>query len=142
MGCYTMQPIRVDPQVGTVIAVDVNDAGRAALSGSMGPDLSQVQGPLVEKDSTGYLVSVSSVRLRQGGEQVWSGERIRIRSEYLYTVYQRRFSVGRTVAISAIGAGGIGAIILTTSLLGSAGSGNGNGGCVEPDCPTSRVGRP
>jgi hypothetical protein len=111
----------------------------------MGPDLDRLEGQVIEEDSASYLVAVSSVRLRQGGQQVWSGERIRIRSAYFYNMYERRFSWGRSLALGAIGIGGIATVALTTSLLGSGSKDNGNGGCPDPtnpDCPTTRLGRP
>ncbi len=125
-----------------MLGFDINDEGRSSLSGTMGPDLSQVEGKLIEKDSTGFLVAVRSVKLRTGGEQVWSGEQVRIRPDYFYSMNERRFSAGRTIAMSALAAGGLGAIIFTTSLLVQ-GSGTTDGGDCPPNCGTdTRIGRP
>ncbi len=143
MGCYTLQPPRgPEPESGAVLGFDINDAGRTSLSGTMGPDLSKVEGRLIEKDSTGFLIAVRNVTLRIGGEQVWSGEQVRIRPDYFYNMYERQFSTGRTIAFSALMAGGLGAIILTTSLL-VAGSGTNNGDDCPPNCGSdTRIGRP
>ena len=141
-GCSTLRPVRgAVPEVGTKVAFDVNDAGRVALGGSMGPEISQVEGQLIEKDSTGYLISVSSVRLLRGGEQVWSGEQVRLKSEYLGPAYQRRFSLGRSLVLGVATVGGFGAFLATRSLLGS---GTNDSSCANPPCDTiiTRLGRP
>ena len=115
-GCYTMQPARGPvPDVGTRMALDVNDAGRVALGGSMGPEISQIEGQLLGKEGGDYVVAVSAIKLLRGGEQGWSGEKVHIKSEYVSSVYQRRFSMGRTVALSAVGAGAV-AFLVTRSL--------------------------
>jgi len=115
-----MQPVRgVEPQVGTRVAFDVNDQGRQAMGGTMGPEIAQVEGVLLEKENGGYRLSVRAVRLLRGGEQFWSGEEVRLRTEHLGPAYERRFSAGRSVAFVAVGVGGIGAFLVSRSLLGS-----------------------
>ena len=142
-GCYTLQPVRgVEPQAGTRVAFDVNDVGRNALGGTMGPEIAQVEGRLVEKEDGSYLVSVLTVRLLRGGEQIWSGEQVRLKSEYLGPAYERRFSMGRSVALGVAGAGGIGVFFLTRSLLGGGTQNNGGQQCDTDPCnPTTRIGR-
>ena len=141
--CYTLRPVQgVDPKVGSRIAFDVNDAGRAALGGTMGPEIAQVEGQLLEKENGSYLVAVSTVRLLRGTEQTWSGEQVRLNSSYLGPAYERRFSVGRTVGFGLIGVGGITAFFVTRSLLASGNDDNGPPNCVPPDCPIERRGRP
>lgn len=111
VGCYTFEPVQgPSPAVGSEIAFDINDAGRVALGGSMGPEITQVEGRLVEKGPADYLVAVSAVHLMRGGEQVWSKEPVRIKSEYVSSVYAKKFSTARTVALSAVGVGIIAAI--------------------------------
>jgi len=120
------------------MAFDINDAGRTALGGTMGPEIAQVEGALVEKDDGSYVVAVSTVRLLRGGEQVWSGEHIRLQPEYLGPAYQRRFSRGRSILLGLSGVGGIAAFFVGRSLLGS-----GNEGEEQPpDTVITRLGRP
>lgn len=115
--CYTLEPVRgVAPSPGSQVAVDVNDAGRVALGGAMGPTIAQVEGRLIERDSSHYLIAVSGVQLLQGGEQVWSGERVTLSSDYVTTVYERRFSKSRTVVASGAAIGTL-AVILAKSLF-------------------------
>jgi hypothetical protein len=116
VGCYTMQPISgVTPPVGQVIALDINDAGRTALGGSMGPEIIQVEGRLISRDSSEYLVGVTAVRLLRGGEQVWRGENVRIKSEHVTSLYERRISKSRSLVLGAIATGAI-ALIATQAL--------------------------
>jgi hypothetical protein len=120
-GCYTLQPARgVTPDVGERVAFDVNDAGRVALGGSLGPEIAQIEGRVVERSSGEYVLSVSNVKLLRGGEQAWSGEQVRIKSDYVASTYERRFSRGRTVAVSLVGVG-LAAILVTRSIKGGGG---------------------
>ena len=119
-GCYTLQPVINGhlPPLGSAIALDINDAGRVVLGGTMGPEIGQIEGRLVQKDSVEYVLSVSSVRFLRGGEQTWAGERIHIKNDFVSSVQQKQFSRGRTAAISAVALGVV-AIIVTRSLIGS-----------------------
>jgi hypothetical protein len=121
------------------VAFDINDAGRVALGGSMGPSIAQVEGRLVDRESTDYVLAVNAVKLLGGGEQTWRGERVRIKPEYVATSYERRFSKGRTIAISAVGVGAL-AYIATRSLFGA---GNVDNTITPPDSQnTQRYPRP
>jgi hypothetical protein len=125
VGCYTLVPTGgVAPEVGMGVALDINDAGRVALGGSMGPEIAQVEGQLLQNDTTDYLVAVETLRLLRGGEQQWKGEKVHIKSSYVSTMYERRFSRGRTVVVTAVAVGAV-ALIAGRSLLGS--------GKVDPD---------
>ena len=118
-GCYTMQPVSEQPfPVGITVELVINDAGRAALRSMMGPEVAKVQGRLVQKDSTGYTVAVTQLGLLRDGTQVWSGERVSIKSEYVNSVTERRFSRGRTAVVTAAVLGVV-AIVFTQSIKGS-----------------------
>ena len=118
-GCYTMQPVSEQPfPVGITVELVINDAGRAALRPMMGPEVATVQGRLVQKDSTGYTVAVTQLGLLRDGTQVWSGERVSIKSEYVNSVAERRFSRGRTAVVTAAVLGVV-AIVFTQSIKGS-----------------------
>lgn len=118
VGCYTLQPTRgATPSVGEKAAFDVNDAGRVALGGSLGPEISQIEGRVLGHENGEYLLAVSNIKLLKGGEQVWTGEQVRLKSDYVSTTYERKFSRSRTIAVSAVGAG-LFALILTQSIKG------------------------
>jgi hypothetical protein len=139
-GCYSLQSARgATPEVGTKIALDLNDAGRVGLGGALGPEVQQIEGRLVERDSAGLLLAVSNIRLLQGGEQVWSGEQVRIRPEFVGNTYVRRFSMGRSIGFGAAGIGGFAAFLATRSLLGSGSRGDDR---PPDDSVNTRLGRP
>lgn len=118
-GCYTLEPAGgVAPEPGTRVALDITDAGRVAMGGLVGPGVSQIEGRLLGVENDEYLLAVSAVSTFRGGTQVWSGERIRVRSEHVGTVYERRLSAGRSVALGVVAVGGITAFILGADLLG------------------------
>jgi hypothetical protein len=103
-GCYTLEPAgTLVPMVGTGVAFDVNDVGRVALGGSMGPEIAQIEGRLLQHDSAEYVVGVTAVHLLRGGEQKWGGEPVHLKNEYVTSVYQRTFSSGRTIALASVG---------------------------------------
>jgi len=140
-GCYSLQPVSSSTlQVGTKVAFDVNDAGRVGLGGTIGPEVGRIDGLLVGRENGDYFVAVSGVQLLRGGQQVWSGERVGIKSEYVGTVYERRFHKGRTIALSAAVVGGIVAVVVTRDLFGL-----GTTGRPEPlpdSTPALRIRRP
>jgi hypothetical protein len=125
MGCYTLQPVVGNPlPLGTQVGLDITDAGRVALGGSMGPEIAQIEGRLIGRDSNEYVLSVSMVHLLRGGEQIWTGERIRVRTEHVAMVRERKLSKGRTAAMAAVSIGVIAAIVrqsVTGSLFGDDG---------------------
>ena len=140
-GCYTVEPVgAIAPVPGASVTFDVTDAGRSALGGSMGPEIVQIDGLLLEKDSTDYVIGVTGVRFVGGGEQTWRGERIRIKPEYVRSVYERQFSTARTAAFVTAGVGAV-VYLVTRSIIG--------GGSVGDPCgdacgtgTTSRIPRP
>lgn len=136
-GCYTLKPVAGPvPDVGNRVAFDVNDVGRVALGGAMGPEIARIEGLLVQKD-TGYVLAVSGVQLLRGGTQVWSGEQVSLKPEFLTNVYERKFSLGRTLTAGVVGIGGFVAFLATRSLLGSGSSGDPTPG----DSVDTRIGR-
>ena len=134
-GCYTLQPATgFAPDVGTNLALDINDAGRIALGGTMGPEIAAVEGRLLRADSTDYLVSVTNIRLLRGGVQVWGGEQVRISRDHVGYAYERRFSRSRSFALAATLVGGAVAFFGGRSLLGA-----GGGGKDDPPDDSSQV---
>jgi hypothetical protein len=126
-GCYALQPA---PQPSAPAeyryAFDITDAGRVALGGLMGPEIAQIEGRVVAVDGDEFNVAVSGVRLLNGSEQVWRGESVRIKKEYVKSTYERRFSAGRTMAFGVAVLGGVAAIVVGNSLIGSGTEKTGN----------------
>jgi hypothetical protein len=113
--CYNLQPASVAvPEPGTRIAFAINDVGRVALGGSMGPELRRVEGNFQSKEGDDYLVNVSGVELLQGGFQTWAGESVRINTSYVSAVYEKKFSKTKTMLA-------VGAVAVVGTLLASDG---------------------
>jgi hypothetical protein len=92
-GCYTLDPSGgVAPEIGQEIALDINDVGRVGLGGAMGPEIAQVEGSLLSRENAEYVVAVRTVHLLRGGEQVWKGEPVHVKSEYVNSISERHFS--------------------------------------------------
>ncbi|MGH7638367.1 MAG: hypothetical protein ACREOK_12020 [Gemmatimonadaceae bacterium] len=118
-GCYTLQPAgSTAPSPGEIVALDINDAGRVALGGSMGPEIARIEGTLVGNAGDEYVLSVRRLQLLRGGEQSWSGERVRISRDHVGSVYEREFSRARSVTFAAVVVGGVVAFFATRDLLG------------------------
>lgn len=140
LGCFSTQPV-VGTQIpaGTQVELQLTDAGRVALSDVLGPSVDVVQGRLVSRDSAAWTLSVSSIQLLRGGQQVWSGERLRIRPEHVALASERRFSKSRTAIVSAVVVGAIVAVVKS----GLTGIGQGEEGKTPSDSvATIRIPRP
>lgn len=119
MGCYRLQAVVGDavPATGTRVALYLNDAGRAALSGTVGQAIERIEGTLTEQGTEGYSISVQHLYFLQGGVQIWSGETVRVRKEQVQSFAERRLARGRTIALGAVGVGSV-AFMLSRGLFG------------------------
>ena len=118
-GCYTLQPVgSAVPQQGQRVALEINDEGRVALGGLIGPAITRIEGTLIQQEADAYLLSVRSVRYVHGGEQVWSGERLRVSRNHVSSLYERQLSKGRSWAFGVATIGSFAAFMLTRDLLG------------------------
>jgi hypothetical protein len=136
VSCYTLQAYSgrsTAPLLGQRIAVDITDAGRAALGGSMGPEILQIEGRLTRDDESEYELAVTSVHMLRGGEQTWSGEKVKVRKEFVSRMYERQFSAARSVIAGAIGVG------VVAYFAGKAIAGAGLGETPQTDTSTSQT---
>jgi hypothetical protein len=136
LGCYVYQPMAtgVVPLLGQPVAMDITDAGRVALGGSIGPEISQIEGRLVRDEGGEYELAVSMVHLLRGGEQSWSGERVSVRKEHVARSYEKKLSKGRT-AIAGVGGVAIVAMFVSKKLIGG---GLGDEGTLPSDTADSQ----
>jgi hypothetical protein len=137
-GCYVLQPASgAGPEPGTLMAMDVNDLGRLALGGQMGPEIAHIEGRLLNKQGDEYQISIKSVKLIRGGSQVWNGETVTIKKEYISQTYERHFSKSQTLALSAVFVATVYYIAVKQNLFGL--------GKEDPDpagCDTTTTGGP
>ncbi len=129
----------VTPQPGGDVAFDLNDAGRVAMGGQMGPAIAQIEGRLVQATGDEYVIGVKAVRLIGGGENTWAGEQVHVKREYVATVYRRDFSAARTAIFAVVAV----AVVVATaiSLKHVVGSGTGEPG-TKIDSTGATIRRP
>ncbi|MCA0377042.1 MAG: hypothetical protein LCH84_15430 [Gemmatimonadetes bacterium] len=139
-GCYATHPVAgTAVPLGNVVVLTVTDQGRAVLEPQMGPSIESIEGRLTARDSASYTLSVTATQLLRGGQQVWTGERIRIRSEHVALVSEKKFSRSRTAIVSAATI----AVIVGVAKGGLAGLLQGDEGKLPSDSAISvRIPRP
>lgn len=117
-GCYTLRPARSTPVPGEVVALDINDQGRVALGGAIGPEIARIEGRLVNNDPEELLLSVRRLEFLRGGDQTWTGERVRIRRDFVGNMYERQLSRPRSYTLAAIIVAGAVTFFATRDLFG------------------------
>jgi hypothetical protein len=120
-GCYSYVAVPSPVPVGTHVAVDLNDRGRADLGGLIGAEIGRVEGALVHNSDTAFVVNVRETRSMRGQQTRWGGETVSLRREYVRQITERRFSRSRTTVGVLAGAAGVLAFILSRELLGLGG---------------------
>ena len=124
--CYSLKPVTGPlPDPGSTVALDMNDAGRAALGTLIGPGVKRIEGKVLDSQEDSLLLGVSSITLLDGGYQVWNGEEVRLQKGHVSSVYSRQLSMGRSIGLGVAVVGGFTAFLVTRSLLG-AGQGSNN----------------
>ena len=127
-GCYVTVPVSQSTlQPGDRVRVQLTDQGADDLSRYLGPNVSTVDGRLVQNSDGVLALSVTSVALRSGEEQYWKGEQVTIPRTTVANVQGRKLSYWRS--------GLIGAAVLAGALsigLVSGSSSGGSGGHGPP----------
>jgi hypothetical protein len=121
-GCYGYYPPSPSA-AGRDILVNLTDSGSVVLARVVGPSVVGVQGRFLSDSEGTLVVNASGVRLRDGREAPWRGERIAIPHSLIATTSERRFSRGRTTLFS-----GVVAVALVALRQAFQGEGGGFGG--------------
>ena len=130
-GCYTSVPLEGSapaPAPGMRLVIELTDQGRVGMESQLGPAVASVEGALVSRSDTAYVVGVSAVNGLWGALSKWQGERVTFRTEYIRRSSERRFSMGRTVVAASVAMAGVVVLVFSRSLLGG-----GNEGGPGPD---------
>ena len=129
-GCYNYVVLSTpDPQPGTRVAAELTDSGAAELAAYLGPNVSTVDGQLVNLTGRELMVSVVSVRHRNGVEDFWKGESVTVPRGDIATLHERKLAVGRSVFLVV---GGAGAAVALLRAFGVVGTGSSAGGLPPP----------
>ena len=127
-GCYVYAPLNPTvPQPGVRLAFELNDQGRVGMAGSLGPEVARVEGALVTRTETEYVLQVSQVLGLSGTTTKWSGETVSVQPDYVKTLRERRVSKGRTALLTAALTAAAVAFVATRNLLGFGGGEQGTG---------------
>lgn len=106
--CFSLQPVdRLAPTVGAEVAVDLNDAGRTALTPTLGPQVAQVHGHLLRRNGDDDLLAVTSTAFVQGGSRTWAGETVHVHTDYASRYYENRVSTKRSLIVGGLIAGAL-----------------------------------
>src|ERR1051325_383421 len=106
--CFSLQPVdRLAPSVGAEVAVDLNDAGRAALAPALGSEVAQVHGHLLRRDGSQDVLAVTSTAFVHGGERTWAGETVHVHTDYASRYYENRVSTKRSLIAGSLILGGL-----------------------------------
>jgi hypothetical protein len=117
-GCYTSRALMGAPDPGTLTVVTLNDRGRVLLGDALGQSADRVEGSVVSRDDSAFVVAVRNVRYFSGQSNEWSGERVTVPLAGVRGLEERRYSRARTWLLVGAATAGLVALILTRSLLG------------------------
>ena len=75
VGCYSLAPLETPmPSPDTRIVATVTDSGAAALSNSIGPGATEIEGIVSEADGAQWKIRLLRVDTRFGGTSAWDRE--------------------------------------------------------------------
>lgn len=117
--CYTYSPVDtgVTP-AGEVVAFDISDRGRVALSDRFGPGLQRVEGRLARVEGDDMVLNVIRVAHLGGESSQWSGESVRLQREYVGQMSVRHLSRQRSFLAAGIATVGLAVFIASKGLTG------------------------
>ena len=96
-GCYRYAPISMrTPEVGTRVSVSLTDAGTDDLARFVGPGVAAIEGHVVSSSDEAMHLGVTLVRLHNGAENFWKGERVSVPRVQIAEVRERRLSRSRS----------------------------------------------
>lgn len=129
VGCYQYVPITASaPVAGTEVSLGVNDQGRVALAGQIGPGARRLRGRLTQATDSLFVISLTSVEYVGAPVPArWAGEAISLSRDYVSDIGERRLSRSR----SWLTAGVVAALAAAVSTIAIVGFGS-DGGSDRP----------
>jgi hypothetical protein len=127
-GCHTFLPLQEQaPVPQSLVAVVLNDRGRALMGDRLGETIDRIEGTLVESSETAVRLQVSRTVSLQGSTAIWAGEEVVVQREGVRGFRTRQFSRGRTAMLSIAAVMGLVVIGATLTLLVGGGGRPGDG---------------
>jgi hypothetical protein len=116
-GCYSSRALMGAPDAGTEAVVTLNDRGRVLLGDALGPNADQVEGSVVSRGDSSFVVAVRSVRYFNSQSNEWKGERVTVPVSGVRGLQERRFSKHRTWALIGVATAAFVALVLSLKLV-------------------------
>ena len=116
--CYTSHPLVGAPDMGTTAVVTLNDRGRLTLGEAVGPNAERVEGSVLSRSDSTFVLAVRSVQYIGGAANGWNGEQVTIPVAGVRGVTERRFSKGRTILVIGTAVAAVVAFLVTRNILG------------------------
>jgi hypothetical protein len=126
-GCYTYaEPPATGVSRGQAVRVLLTDAGTAAVAPWVGPRVVSISGRLMSSADSAVTLALTTTEKRNGTDDLWRGEPVLIRREYIESLQRRTFSGSRTFVAGGV-AVGLAAILYAAlgGFNGSSSSGSG-----------------
>jgi hypothetical protein len=130
-GCYAYTPIATStPPAGLQVSAELTDRGTADLGRLLGMGAVEVRGRVAQASDSTVTLAVQAVKLRNGTETFWQGERVTLEREMIARLNERRVSRRKSfLAGGALLAGAaVAAIVIGAQGGGSAPPGGGQPG--------------
>jgi hypothetical protein len=127
--CFTYAPtsLAAAPNGGTV-RFDLTDAAQSESFGSLGSQVTSVEGKVRSTSDSAVTISVSEVGRVAADNQAYQGDMITIPTRYIGRVEQKRTQVGRSLLVA-------GAIIGAVVWIGGSQAGHGSVSSRRPPGP-------
>jgi hypothetical protein len=82
--------------------VSLTDAGSVGMAALVGPRVTTLTGRLLSSEDSALTLSVQTTTKRNGVDDLWNGETVIVRREYVSSIQQRSFSLARSLASGGI----------------------------------------
>ena len=106
-GCYNYDPVpQAAPEPGSVVSTTLTDGGSLDLGRYLGPEVNAVLGRVERLNADDLVLSVSSVRNRNGIEHFWKGEIVAVPRPDIANIDVRKLSITRSIFCVVLGVGG------------------------------------
>ena len=120
--CYTTHPLMSAPDPGAIAVVSLNDRGRVALGDAIGANADRIEGSVVSRTDTAFVLAVRTVDYVGGASNGWKGEPVTVPVAGVRGMTEKRFSKARTSVAAGALVAAVVAFIVTRNLLGESGA--------------------
>ena len=132
--CYRYTPVTdLAPAEGAVVRLDLSETGTARLGSILGRNATAVEGTILSRTDTSFLISVSATRQRNEQPLTWAGERVSVPREAVQTIETRSLNKKKTLLLA--GTAILGAVSLKLIVSGLQALAGGDDGGITPPPP-------